>query len=89
MLFERREKRREALLALRPAAIAVVDLHVRDHALRQPALDERVERLFLHPPAELQSSMLLTAGLPISSTMREASSSVLMSGVCSESGSMQ
>jgi len=40
-----------ALLALTgPAAIAVVHLHVRDHALRQPALDERVERLFLHPP---------------------------------------
>ena len=41
-------------------------------------------------PAELQSSMLRTAGLPISATSCAASSSVLMSGVCSlESGSMQ
>jgi hypothetical protein len=41
-------------------------------------------------PAELQSSMVRTAGEPMSSTMRAASSSVLMSGVCSEeSGSMQ
>jgi len=41
-------------------------------------------------PAELQSSMVLSAGLAISATICAASSSVLMSGVCSDdSGSMQ
>jgi hypothetical protein len=60
-------------------------------ALRQPALEQRAEGL--HSPilpAELQSSIVFTAGLAISATICAASSSVLMSGVCSaDSGSTQ
>src|SRR5438067_13504512 len=48
MAPERRDERREALLALsRTLAVAVVDLHVRDDTLGQPAVDERAERLLL------------------------------------------
>src|SRR5438105_14392094 len=46
---QRREQRRKALLALAgAAAVAIVDLHVRDDALRQPAVDERRQWLLLH-----------------------------------------
>src|SRR6266513_1936701 len=46
---QRGEQRSEFLLALsRAAAVAIIQLHVRDHALRQPALDQRCKRLLLH-----------------------------------------
>ena len=48
---EVRKRTVDVMLALAgPAAVAVVDLHVRDHALRQPAVDQRIERLLLHAP---------------------------------------
>src|SRR6185503_9561184 len=49
--LQRGDERREALLALtRALAVAVVHLHVRDHAFRQPALDELREAFLLHAP---------------------------------------
>src|SRR5688572_8698717 len=51
MLFQSSEKRREALLALsRAAAVAIVHLHMREQAPRQPALHQRAERLLFHAP---------------------------------------
>ena len=85
------EERREALLALAgAAAVAVVDLDVRDHALGQPCIDQAGSGAVSMSPAELQSSMVRTLRLPIACTMTLASASVLTRGVWSDdSGSMQ
>src|SRR2546425_1448680 len=46
---ERGKQRREFLLALpRALAVAIVQLHVGDHPLRQPAVHQRGKRLLLH-----------------------------------------
>src|SRR2546430_14139328 len=61
---QRGEQGSEFLLALsRAAAVAIVQLHVRDHPPRQPALDQRRKRLLLHaaPGAAIEHALDLSA----------------------------